>query len=678
MKRPAFKVTGGVVCALAMIGFAKVVLEPYLPSSPTSPLITLSPDQRLPEPVVDIKWEDDLDVALSKAKAKDKGLLVFLAEPASNRARPMEVEMLRDDEIVRFIRRHFIAVRINLDEKPEWEGLLFPLSRSQNFFVPGCTLFVSDAKGTILSDWTFRTARPLYKESILGFLVQAKKAVVERARNLDYETPTSTQMQTDINRLRLAPAEPIPDTNAFLERVRNELEPTSGTYGTGGIIQFRPLVLRVLMQETRLQEAAALAKNAFRSNIYDVIDGGFFESMEWSEIRNVDTSKRACRNALAAEVLAELAVATKDPEIRDAAMDVAKAVLTDFRDGSSFVAGRADDVSPNRRSHRYSLTQAKLEKILPAADIAWVRRNLLSRDAVGREMGTLADGTTINNRDYMRIRNVLRLRLPEAAKTTQPDRVGVMGYIAARLYRIGVLLDREDFIETAREQTERCFQAMDTNQVQRLYGNRDAGTGWLGSYLGVVDAALADYCYTGRPDSLVIARRVFAMATERFGVPGTSYLGCQELRLDSPLVANMPQLVDLEGESLSSMAIRLSFVLSVLESDASQHELLVNQISSASGTLAPLLSNAGSVVAGYYSVARCAVAPRGVVVTGARAIDRVRSEVKNRPNEWVVPLIGEVRKDWNLKPDRVYEFNGNQIIGEIRGAGLAKTVENSP
>jgi uncharacterized protein YyaL (SSP411 family) len=659
MKRPAFKVTGGVVCALTFVGVMRVLLEPQLPSSPASPLITLSPDEKLAPPVLDITWRKNIDDALQESKAKDKGLLVFLAEPTSYRARLLETEIFRDDEVVRFVRRHFVSVRINLDDQPEWEGKLFPLARTQAYFVPGCSLFVADTKGTILSDTVFRLARAPFKEAIMAFLVKAKQDVSQRARSLDYETTTSEQMTRDMTRLQLSPASPFPDTDKFLETARKELEPLSGTFGTGGIIQFRPLMLRVLMQQGKTNEALELAKRALRSPIYDVIDGGFFESMEWGESRDIDTSKRACRNALAAEVLAEMACLTGDAEIREAALDVAKFIITDLREGDVFIAGQANDIAPNRRSHRYSLTQAKLEKALSPKDLKWVQSRLLVQNSVGREIATFSDLSLYENPDYKRIRNVLRLNLPDRSLVTRPDRVGIMGYVSARLFRVGLLLGREDMVDIAAEQADKCFTAITGSGVNRLYGQSEQGTGWLGTYLGVADVALADYLYSGRTASLDLARKVFRFVSEQFGVPATSYFGCQVLSEANPLTPNTPQLVDFEGESLAAMSVRLGFILSVLDSDKAEREALMAQLSSVSGTLAPLLSDGGSCVAGYYSVTRCFLQPHGYVVP----VGQLATVSQKNPLEWVIPASIGVRSDWKLQSNAIYEFQGTELTG---------------
>ncbi|HLO99579.1 MAG TPA: DUF255 domain-containing protein, partial [Fimbriimonas sp.] len=147
MRRPTFSVTGGTVCVLVFIGAVRMVLQPLLPPSTTSYLITPAKGEVVPGAVVEVVWERAVDQGLITAKRVKKPMLVFLADPANVFAKQLELGAFRDAELARYVNRHFVPIKVNLDDKPEWSAVLDSAVAGFQYRDPGCRLVVFDQAG---------------------------------------------------------------------------------------------------------------------------------------------------------------------------------------------------------------------------------------------------------------------------------------------------------------------------------------------------------------------------------------------------------------------------------------------------------------------------------------------------------------------------------------------------
>jgi hypothetical protein len=662
MKRPAFNVTSGVVLVLSGIGLLSVLAQPYLPKSESDRLITLVPNEQLPAPVIDMNWQPTPDLALQTAKREKKGVLIFLASPTNRRSRELETVAFRDSEVVRFIRRNFIAAKVNLDTFGEFENFAFPLTRATTPHAPGVGLLILNSKGKLVDAKVYRFPQPPAKEFIQGFLLQAKKEIDLQEINSEYESDPMKQQAKDRNRLAGFSENPIPDFNGFATQFIDQLSPLE-PFNKLGIVSVKPLTIRFLNRINRTSDSSRIAKATMLSPLFDPIDGGFFQFFEIVNRRQyLDTEKRSAQNALWAEILAEQYRLTEDPIYRLAASTTAACLMQTMVFNDQVVAGIPSDISANNKSYRNSLSQSKMGSILSERDRIWVESNLLQRRDNPYLLPQVTRLETFTDPNYERIRNILRLRLPRVPNPSREDKTSTSLTTAARLIRTGVLLDRPDFIELGQRIFDAFRATFDDFVIYRFSGRIDGDIGWLNSYLAYSDCALQSYLATGRIEDLTLATRVFQLTLQKFMLPDLQMLGSSPA--GNSLISGIgPQIVDIDGESSISVSMRIASALSFLAREPSLRFEFRQYTSGVASKLAPLLTQASPEASGYYSEAIQSLRPYAVICDTQSSIEDTNILSRSMPLVPIFPMVTGLRSDWNRTAKGYFLIQGEQRKG---------------
>ena len=677
MRKPSFGVTAFAVVTLSLIGAFRVVYEPLLPPSPTEYLVTVSSTDALPAPIVEIDWKQSVELGHVEAKRRKLGLLILFVEPSNIYAKQIELNVFRDPEMARFVNRNFVAVKVNLDQYPEWSQVVLPIQRVVRYFDPGAELVVTDQNGILIDHFSVDNPFQYFgPQTVLPFLIHSKGLINQVPSALETDPKLPDQQSADFQTIVDADIETVPALAEYGIKLGNSLRPQSNGLLKLGSTKASPLGWRLLAKLGRVKLAESSLQQVTLTPLYDVIDGGFFrEARVTPNLTMIDTGKSSVVNALAAQVIAQLSCATHSPELRQLAIDIGNEVITDFLDGDSLSTSRLNDQSFDSRSKRSSLTKRRLDSLLEPNDRKTLMSFVTKAQSPDQDIASLLTLSALKNPNFIRIRQILREKLQSAPGISEPDHIAVEGYLAARLFDLYRLTDDPRFLNKATQISEQVYSAFESNTVAKIYGNRQLGPGWLGSYLAVADCGLAEYSATGNIYPLRNGETALKVALTKFKDIRTGLLNNIETTTNSDFAFTpaSPNLADEGRESLNAQAIRLAYHYSVTsESDSSRMEFLTF----AQGILARLNSvmrKANPLASGYFDAAFDVIENSAIMVTGPNRVKIGNMLARSLPFKLIYPMSLV-----NGPPqDSLYIRHGESLDGPFTVEEIQKKMSSS-
>ena len=666
-------VTGASVLILSAIGFFRVLYEPLLPSSPTEYLVTVPKHDTVPAPIVEIDWKRTMAEGQSEAKRRKLGMLIFLVDPSNYYAKELELDTFRDPEVARFVNRTFVAVKIDLDEHPEWAQVLLPLRRLNRYVDSGVDLVVTNEDGELINHFDvespFQYAGP---ETVLPFFIDSLKKLGEG----DKDPTLQTQQENDLRFIVTAAADPLPSFSKFTDVLLKEFKFKSPGLFASVTTRFRPNAVRYLAKSGHSDVAVQICRSLGCSPLYDPIDGGFFREIRTQFDQSlIDTSKTVGQNSLSAVVLAQLGCLSHDPQLMSLAKDTGTDVLTEFSQDDSVYATRLNDQDLLFRSARSSLTDARMKGLLtPDMDVA-LRRYLTFDLSKDQRLVALKDLASLDDPGFLKLRAQLREKLNHPAALSQADQASTTGYVAARLFDLYRYTGDIRFLNRAKTYASQAYQCLAKDLAFRTFGSPEQGRGWLGTYLSIADCGLADYAATGEIYPLRDGERALRMGIKMFRDADTGLLNNTppDPSTGFEFSSAVPDLADKGRESWNSLAIRLAFAygnISEVEANRSEYQRLVQSMLV---RLNSAMADASVVAGGYYDAAFDAVRNRTIIVSGPNRVADATALARTMPLEMIFPanLAGS--------GDKVgyYIREGGKLSGPFDRKGLNKELDRS-
>ena len=638
MRKPSFGVTASALVLLTALGFFRVIYEPQLPASSTEYLVTVPSSSSIPAPIVEINWKRSIEEGQAEAKRRKTGLLILLIDPSSSYSKDLELKAFRDAEVSRYVNRNFVPVKINLDQFPEWGQSVLPVQRLGHMVETGFDLVVADTDGKLLDRLNVDSPfQYLGVDAILPFLIEGHKNFGQGS----VEQIAQTQQSNDFQALALSSPEALPDFRTFMTGVKEELKFQSPGVFSGLSTRFRPATIRVLAKTGDANSAIEITKELALSPLYDPIDGGFFREARISGLTSIiDTSKSSAQNALGAEVIAQLSCLSNNANLRSLAIDISNEVMTEFSEGDSLCTSRLNDEGPDQRSRRSSLNQGKLGSIFsPAQEKAYL--SFVSQDRGNdQNLGSLLNMEALGSKDFQTLRQIMRQKIEFAPPLSEPDHIAVNGYIAARLFDVYRFTGDQRFLNKAKLIAEQVYAAQSENTIARIYGNRQLGPGWLGTYLGVADCGLANYAATGEIYPLRNGAEAMKLALNLFKDPKTGLL-VNTPETASPTFAftsEVPDLADRGRESFMAQALRLAYHYSVIAEDLDMRANFATFVQGIMVRLNGIMNHASSTASGYFDASFDIIQNKAIIASGPNRVDESVALAKKYPLLPIYPL----------------------------------------
>lgn len=687
MDRPRYPYVVSVLVVIFAFGALLRLAKPLIPPEQPADVIR-EPAEYARAVLADrIPWMGMGPLALSEARRLDRPLLVLIAAPWSAVGRSLEEGAFRDADVRAFVRRNFVAVKIDPAQRPEWFNTFLPVSRVRLGFLPDAQLWLLDSEGRILSEVFFRDPSSRIDPAwLLARLVEFR----DRYRTARLEPwnlePPGVQQRIDLESLEAEGDGGPLDLASFAESVRSAIGPNGGFVGAGGSVGIPPQAFRfleILGDEEALRRAL---EPVLLSPLVDWVDGGVYLRPVDRDLRTPQYDKVALHNAEMMRALALADALWPDALARQVAEDCYHFLFSGLRQGEYLAACRVGDEKRNGRSSRSSFPPRDLRSAADATDLfrqygtepfdvaEWCRENLCLRVEENPCMVPRIRSASVVSQDRARLA-VARAWLRRIADSKRPPVLAAPGmadanltavangFMVARLWgdrkkleEVGDLWDRLDVLETG-------------GDVARGMHLTDPGSPYLGDYLAFADAALQDFLATGRVVSLERGLRVLLRARELFqtGQPGSWALTTEAATVLPD--ARAPEIVDNVGESCTAKAMRLSFAYGRLLRGKGPSALVAAVLSQdAAAALARYSALAGTLgldAAGYAAAAWSLLDERHAVVVGPDCVDRAASLYRRVPFRLVAPCLGPVRPDLARAKPGIYVIEGAKANGPL-------------
>ena len=513
-----------------------------------------------PAAVVEINWQTDPLKAVDEATKLRKALLWVIIDPRDSNARELELDAFRDSEIVRLVKRYFVPVKLNSDEYPEAERLIFPLARLQSYLRPGATVLASTPTGHLIGMFRPRGAGDrMYPSVVLAQLLGLKKRLDAQLARSEGETELDAFVRAEAERLRALDLAMLPIGGDLVKAIRRSQVANLGAFNSSGYCEIRPSALDLLLRLGEVDLVVSQIEKYATSAGYDVIGGGVFDGVELSNPPRTISSKSVLTNAALAETVAQIVALRGDQNHKALLEDILLSLKLEFFSGAGVFEGRVSDTDEYGLSKRFSLTGSRIDTKLTASEAAWVRSHLLPNPPPRDYFGRLDSLERLSDPVLMAVREKLRPAPHEELQHTKENRAYVLGFVCARLLRVHQLTENKLALELFRQLEPALLGCIRGEMILRVSNQMDSRFGWLGSYLAVSEALLQKYLVLGDRQALVAVQPILRSVLRQFGSSHPEWLSITPggASVIPGLNGSAPDLSDPGYESTISMAIRI-------------------------------------------------------------------------------------------------------------------------
>jgi len=671
MHKPPFTVVAGVVVFLSMLGIARVAVEKSLTPSGVAGILAKPP-------VISnasIRWRIYNEDLVLEAKRTQKPMFLCFVAPYSWYAASNAARFSNSPETSRLANRRFLNAKVDLGERPDLETIFLPLGRTQFFVVSDLTMLVVDSDGTLV-DYLLSTtpSQAIGPELVAGFLQRALGQIERRRKDHSFVTRAEEVRLQDARRLAAKSAMGLPSFIDAGERLEQSVEPRTGLLEFGGMYRVAPSAFRFGMRRNAPWAKQALEKT-IRSNLFDLVDGGFFRIARAGESPLVDTSKRTLGNAAMLEVLA---MATKQygPDPFDYAyVRTLDGLLNDLFRSETFGVCRVSDQTLDARSPRSTITFRKIARLENAEHRTILSRLLTSTKTGPQGLLRLPDegppaGLDAALSDYRKVG-------PPSPPISHPGRVDVVMYSFARLLRAARYRGDQDLVFSIGSALDRLLTEEAVLETPPMFFGGESGS-FVGSGLAIADACLADYVCTGRLESLEKGKRALNSVIARFWDERRAYIAANLLDPVLPILGEQPSLSDADAESWTAVSLRLLRDYGYLYSNTPEGKGYLSVGNRLLTHLSGALNETRLVTAAFFDAAMDYADSQHVIVVGPKAVEQASQLVQEYPARPILPATGPVRPDLVKRGPGYYLIDGAKTEGPLTKAQIAAKIAPLP
>jgi uncharacterized protein YyaL (SSP411 family) len=542
-----------------------------------------------------VDWYPWGEEALARARAEDRPILLSIGYSSCHWCHVMAHESFEDPETAAVMNELFVNIKVDREERPDVDALYMQ-----------ATMALSGSGGWPMTVFLTPDGRPFYagtyfppaaRGGLPGFTeVLRSIAGVYRDRREDVEGQAGEVLaRLTANAARRPSGEAL--APSILEDAAVGLAMAHDREGGfGGAPKFPPsLALEFLLRRlarrpddhhAKQMVTLTLGKMA-AGGIYDQVGGGFHRYSVDAIWLVPHFEKMLYDNALLARDYALAHAITGGPEHRRIAEETLDYLLREMRAPDGGFAAAQDADSPGGEGAFFVWTPDELAEILTAEELAAVTlrygvrpggnfegRSILAiaapMDAVSERLGGDAAPLIASARHKL-----------YAARRTRPapardDKVVTAwnGLAIAAFADAGVLLDRPDYLEVARETAAFVLDNLIVDgRLRRTYADGAARhLGQLDDHADLAHGLLVLYAATHEPRWLAAARELAARMVELFADPvdGGFYYSAADAE---SLVARTRELEDHPTPAGNSQAASVLLRLAALTGDAALEDL---------------------------------------------------------------------------------------------------------
>lgn len=623
-----------------------------------------------------IDWMPLTQEVFAKARRLDRPVMLVVGGAWSRDGRIVDRGVFLDEDLQTVLRRNFICVRVDVDEKPLWINAILPISRTKLATGPGFQIAFLSPQGALFDHYGRLGNVPTDP------IVFAKQ-LNEIRENYDSSQATlvsKTSIQrADLNDLYDPRQSGPPD---FIEWTTDLLTVVNSDTGgfTTSVGRLRPLAWRYLLCTGYMDDFKSSIDPVLKGAVVDWLDGGFFRGSRSVDWLSPEYDKLAVQNSDMMVTLAMAGEMTKNSYYSRIAKNTFDSLVSDFlRDG--FIAtARIGDEDRRGRSSRSSFHFPEIQtlwgsSLLSKEDAQWAAKNMGLDPRANRSMSIrVLDESLVSSPKFVDIIGKLReSRTKSPPKLTRRPTAMTNFKVVTALLRCARIWDDPERIRLAKELHAKLDIFRGIDDVTHFISSDLGSKPLLTEYLACSEASIEMYLLTGIRDELDTAVKVWSRARELFkddnsalwfhALPSDDDSSIQDIKV--------PELVDNITESSTAQLIRVGYLLSVLTGEA------LNPAESTFHSLADSLavirlfgaisSQLSFNAAGFMLESLSVQDARSILVQGPDSLKVVRRLSAKYPTRLVAP-VDKLRMP-NLK-NGIYILQGGTLSGPLTESEL--------
>lgn len=680
MRRPSYAVVSYTLLTLSVFGFMVNSVRTKIPPPEPNRLRYETQEYLVQGSRSRVDWRTLGPEVFSEARRSGKPIMIVVGAPWSKTARDADVYTFSDKDVVSFLNRYMICVRIDGQAEPHWLGAFLPIRRVQTPMTVGFQVWFLTPEGELFDNGgEAGTVIPLDAYNFTGLLVRARERLRE-IRTGGPEAPTPGHLQRGDRQYLVEPSFPVAfDEGAILQEIERE-----GGLARGGVLRFRrvrplPNVIQYLVMTGQTEAAQRAVAALLTSPLVDWLDGGLYRSYSPTNPPTLEFDKAAQSNAEWMSILAKSSDVMPDKTLQSFAVGIFKMLSGPQFVHHGFVAGcQVGDEGHLSRSRRQSFTPKMLREILTPEERVIAQEQLGLKVETNRTMSVWMRNPPAAFEPESEAAKVLeklrasRKMRPEVAGRRQLD---IHGYVVARLLECARLWNDSEKLLIADDLYSRMDWFLAGDDVKHTLESGVPDTPFLGDYLAYADASLQHFLAFGRADSIEKGFKVLRRARALFEseTPGVWRTAIPREGVLGPKDTDVPEVLDLVRESCTGMAIRLCNTYGRLLRDATAlsvaHQsdalLLLQTAQSTVGQNSAVSQEIGLEGAGLLCSVLKVQDDRHALVVGKDAVGIANLLAKKIPRRLVAPAIGPVRPAMQQKPPGIYVITEGNAQGPL-------------
>ena len=328
--------------------------------------------QHAHNPVNWFAWGRD---AFAEAKRRSRPILLSVGYSTCHWCHVMERESFEDEEIATYINQHFIAIKVDREERPDVDSVYMTAVQlmTGGGGWPMTVLMLAD--GRPFFGGTYFPARDGDRGARIGFLTLLKRLHEAFSRDGEQVVASAERLTEALNLANhRTPPEALPTESSLVDAARTlaaRFDPHFG--GFGGAPKFpRPSSYGLLLRYARRAKDDGALRIVTRSldgmthgGLYDHVGGGFHRYSTDARWLVPHFEKMLYDNAQLVALLVETWQSTSAERFKDTAIDTLDYVLREMTspEGAFFSATDAD--SEGEEGRFFVWTPAEIEAALP-------------------------------------------------------------------------------------------------------------------------------------------------------------------------------------------------------------------------------------------------------------------------------------------------------------------------
>ena len=467
-----------------------------------------------------VDWYPWNDEALNKAKLENKPIFLSVGYSSCHWCHVMEEESFEDLEVAKLLNKNFVSIKVDREERPDIDSIYM-----------ASVQIITGQGGWPMSVFLTPEGKPFYggtyfpknsKHGMPGFL-DLIKYLSDIYSNKNEDVLKSSEKLTAMLKIQLE--EKIksekPNSKIFneaLESLKSEHDDIHG--GFGSFPKFpQPLLHNLLLNiwnENSDEESLKIVTKSLLSmakgGIYDQVGGGFHRYSTDSEWKVPHFEKMLYDNSLLSYLYLDCWKITKNIRFKEISENVLEYLNKEMlsKEGSFFSSQDAD--SEGIEGKFFVWSKEEIFKTLGKKDAdKFTEVFLISEEGNFEGMNIILERNDLNLsfNERKEINHLLKKLYQQRLKRIPPETdkkiITSWNSLAIKSFAYaGILLDREDFIDTAVKAANNLLESNTYNEnlLRSSYEHQNSNKknnppGFLEDYSFLIDALLEIYQVTG-------------------------------------------------------------------------------------------------------------------------------------------------------------------------------------